>query len=248
MDEDGLPRVLRLLWGHDEPGRRGPKPGRTIADIGAAAVNIADARGLAAVSMNAVASELGLTTMALYRYLDSKSELYVAMVDAAYGAPPQRRATGSWRSQLQGWAIANRAALNEHPWIVQIPLNEPPLAPNQLRWMERGLRAFATTELTEQQKLSSLLLVEVYVRGQVLLSSQLGDALDPTTLDKREADQRWAGRLAQLIDQDGFPCVSAALLSGALEDDNNFADEEFEFGLQTVLDGIEVRVRRSAPA
>jgi AcrR family transcriptional regulator len=242
MSENELPRVLQLLWGREQSGRRGPKPGRSIDDIAAAAVRIADTDGLPAVSMSAVATELGLTTMALYRYVDAKNELFIAMVDAAYGPPPARKATGKWRTQLESWASANRAALGRHPWIVQVPISEPPLAPNQLRWMERGLRAFATTPLTEQQKLSSLLLVEVYVRGQALLSAQLGDAFKGEPLTQREADERYGRRLAQLIDADTFPHVYAALMSGSLEDEGDFAEEEFLFGLQTVLDGIEARV------
>ena len=62
-----LPRYLQLLWGRESAGRRGPKPGRTIQEIGAAAVAIADAQGLGAVSMKSVATALGLTTMSLYR-------------------------------------------------------------------------------------------------------------------------------------------------------------------------------------
>jgi AcrR family transcriptional regulator len=241
---DDLPRVLQLLWGRESSGRRGPKPAHSIQDIALAAVGIADAEGLAGVSMNAVARAVGVTTMALYRYVDSKSELFAAMVDSAYGPPPARRAGGKWRRQLETWATANRTALGRHPWIVQVPVSEPPLAPNQLGWMERGLRAFAGTPLTEQQKLSSLLLVEVYVRGQTLLSTQLGEAGAHSTAARREADERYARRLAQLIDEDDFPHVHAALASGALQDDNDFAEDEFLFGLQTVLDGIEALVAR----
>ncbi len=247
MSDDELPRVLRLLWGQEEPGRRGPKPRHNIGDIAAAAVRIADAEGLAGVSMSAVAADLGLTTMALYRYVDSKSDLYVAMVDAAYGPPPTRRAGGGWRAQLEAWASANRGALQRHPWIVQIPISEPPLAPNPLRWMERGLRAFEGTPLTEQQQLSSLLLAEVYVRGQVLLSTQIGAAMAEGGLSNREADERYARRLARLISEDDFPSVHSALLSGSLQDGGeDFADEEFFFGLNTVLDGIEARIDRHA--
>jgi AcrR family transcriptional regulator len=248
MSEDELPRVLRLLWGREEAGRRGPKPGQSIQDIGAAAVRIADAEGLPGVSMSAVANRLGLTTMALYRYVDSKDDLYVAMIDTAYGPPPRRRPTGGWRKQLEAWASANRAALGQHPWIVQIPVTDPPLAPNQLRWMERGLHAFADTPLTEQQKLSSLLLAEVYVRGQVLLSTQLGDTIQHGSLNHREANEGYVRRLAQLIDEDAFPGVYAALASGSLQDEGDFAEEEFLFGLHTVIDGIEARITRLTSA
>jgi AcrR family transcriptional regulator len=101
--------------------------------------------------MSAVAEEVGLTPMALYRYVDSKSDLYVAMINAAYGPPPRRKPTGNWRNQLDAWGSANHAALHAHSWIVQVPITEPPLAPNPLRWMERGISAFAETRLSEQE-------------------------------------------------------------------------------------------------
>jgi AcrR family transcriptional regulator len=242
-----LPRVLTLLWGHEKPGRRGPKPGRSIHDIGAAAARVADSEGLHAVSMSRVAKELRLTTMALYRYVDSKDDLIVAMVDAAYGPPPPRRRTkAGWRAQLEAWARANRTALSRHSWIVQIPVGDPPLAPNQLAWMERGLAAFAGLPLTEQQKLSALLLAEVYVRGQSLLTDQLATTSEGEALTEREANERYIGRLRQLIDPVGFPSITAAMLSGSLQDENDFAEDEFLFGLQTVLDGIEALIERAA--
>jgi AcrR family transcriptional regulator len=241
VGDEELPRVLQLLWGRDEP-RRGPKPGRTIEDIADAGVRIADAQGLPAVSMGAVAEALGLTPMALYRYVDSKDDLYIAMVNAAYGRPPARKPTGGWRRQLEAWGAANHAALRRHPWIVRIPVTEPPLAPNPLRWMERGICAFAETRLSEQEKLSALLLVEVYVRGQVLLSN----ALDEGASSAPEAEQLYARRLRTLIDADSFPGVHAALLSGSLEDGEDFDTQEFAFGLRTVLDGIEALVKRRA--
>jgi AcrR family transcriptional regulator len=197
--------------------------------------------------MSAVAAEVELTTMALYRYVDSKQDLFVAMVDAAYGPPPARKPTGGWRRKLEAWASANRAALTGHPWIVHIPVTEPPLAPNQVRWMERGVSAFAGTSLTEQQKLSSLLLIDVYVRGQVLLSTQMSDALASGTLSQQDADVRYVRRLEQLIDADSFPGIYAALVSGSLTDGGDFAADEFAFGLHTVLDGIAAQLngRRS---
>ena len=238
-----LPRVLALLWRRDEPGRRGPKPRHTINDIGAAAVAIADADGLDAVSMARVAQHVGLTTMALYRYVDSKDDLILAMVNEAYGMPPPaRRSNAGWRTKLARWATANRDALRRHPWIVQIPINEPPLAPAPLRWMERGLAAFDGTALTQQDRLSSLLLAEVYVRGQTQLSSQLA-ATDPAAA--RAADELYGRRLGELLDEDEFPFVSTALGSGSLTDSGgDFADDEFLFGLQTVLDGIAALVER----
>jgi AcrR family transcriptional regulator len=235
-----LPRVLELLWERGEP-RRGPKPKFGIRDIAGAAIAVADGEGLGAVSMARVATDLGVTTMALYRYVDSKDDLLLAMIDTAYGAPPRRAVTGDWRAQLQSWARANHRALARHPWIVQITLSDPPLGPNTTAWMERGLRAFADTGLGQQERLSALLLVEVYIRGQVLLAANFlgGEALAV------DADgTAYARTLREVMDPERFPALVEALGSGALEDDGDLSVEEFEFGLQTVLDGIAALVSR----
>src|SRR5262245_33449921 len=102
-----LPRYLQLLWDKEPEGRRGPKPGRSIEEIGAAAVAIADADGLDAVSMKSVAGAIGFTTMSLYRYVDSKDELYAVMLDVAYGPPALAfSADDGWRERISQWARA----------------------------------------------------------------------------------------------------------------------------------------------
>lgn len=222
------PRFLALLWGR-EPLRPGPKPKHDVREIARAAITIADSEGLAAVAMARVAADLGVTTMALYRYVDSKDELLLAMLDTAYGTPPRRPGPSGWRPRLQSWARANHDALLRHPWIVQIPLADPPLGPNTLAWMERGLAAFAGTRLAHQDRISSLLSLEVYVRGHVLLTSSMGATPE---------SEGYARAVGELVDPDDFPELTAAVASGSLEDGGDLAGEEFEFGLQTLLDGI----------
>ena len=243
--DTALPRVLRLLWGHDEPPRRGPKPGLTIAAIAAAAVTIADAEGIGAVSMAKVAGELGFTTMSLYRYVESKDDLFVVMLDAAYGPPDLGDLTGlDWRERLTVWATAAHDRLLERPWILQVPVKEPPLAPNQMSWMEEGLQALAGTGLSEQEKLSSMLLVDVYVRGITQLTAHMATANGETDLTIEEADRIYGARLAAVIDPEEFPGVAAAFGSGSLTDGSDFSVDEFRFGLGTVLDGIAALVER----
>ncbi|HEU4946664.1 MAG TPA: TetR/AcrR family transcriptional regulator [Kribbella sp.] len=241
-----LPRVLQLLWGIDEPNRPGPKPGLSITGIGAAAVRIADAHGLGAVSMSKVAAELGFTTMSLYRYVSSKDDLYVVMVEEAFGRPELGDLGGEagWRERITAWATAVRDAIRRHPWILQVPISEPPLSPKQLEWMEAGLRAFEGTALTEQDRLSSMVLVNIYVRGVTQLTMNMFSSQAAANLTGQEADLIYARRLARLADPDRFPMVAGAVLSGALEDDSDFGTDEFLFGLRTVLDGVATLIHR----
>src|SRR5699024_9645568 len=93
-----LPSGLDLLWGRRERRRRGRKPGLDLETIVSAAIAVADAEGLQAVSMARVAKDLGFTTMSLYRYVENKDELLQLMWNAsAEGAP---KITGAdWRSK-----------------------------------------------------------------------------------------------------------------------------------------------------
>ncbi|MEO9152938.1 MAG: TetR/AcrR family transcriptional regulator [Lapillicoccus sp.] len=242
--EPDLPRYLQLLWGREPEGRRGPKPGRSITDIGAAAVSIADDRGLESVSMKAVAEALGLTTMSLYRYLDSKEQLYLVMLDVAYGPPPPGLTTrGGWRTRLERWAGALADTVTAHPWSVSVPTHEPPSTPNLLRWTDAGVGAFSGTRLTGQQKLSSLLVVDGYVRQHVAMSVQFGlvggDAGAP-----RDGTEGFGARMLHLLDTEHFPSLLA--VAPALQDDDaDFYGAELAFGLRIVLDGVAALVARS---
>src|SRR5262245_60943816 len=108
----GLPPGVQLLWGLREPGRRGPKPSLTLDEIVAAAIEVADAEGLAAVSMARVAKQVGSSTMALYRYVANKDELLLLMSDIGIDDPPvlpdAARGPEGWRKGLELWADAVR--------------------------------------------------------------------------------------------------------------------------------------------
>lgn len=232
-----LPRVLRLLWGYEETGRRGPKPGLTLTEIAETGVRIADAEGLDACSMSRVAKDLGVSAMALYRYVDAKSDLFLLMLDNAYGSPPPVLwpPGADWRERVTVWASRNREGLLRHPWLLSVPISGPPITPNTLAWMDLGLAALADLELNQQEKLSTLLLVEVYVRGQVQLARQ--GAVDD--------NGGYARRVRAVTEGRGLAHVREAVLSGALEDgDDDWTEDELGFALETVLDGIESRIRR----
>src|SRR5436305_1625233 len=135
-------RSIALLWGVAESGRRGPKPRHTVEDVVRAAVALADAEGLAALSMRRVAETLQMSPMSLYTYVPSKSELLDLMVDRVAGEMEDPKpAEAGWRAQLtllcrQRWTTAQR-----HPWIMQLPRRRPPLGPNVLARVEAMLRA-----------------------------------------------------------------------------------------------------------
>src|SRR5690348_17296802 len=97
-----LPRALQLLWQHDAAPRR--SRGLTREAIVAAAVELADADGLAAPSMARLAERLECGTMSLYRHVADKDELVTFMLATAHGPPPSPPVGTDWRGALRNWA------------------------------------------------------------------------------------------------------------------------------------------------
>lgn len=236
-----LPAGIERAWGRRPLPRKGPKPGLDLQGIVAAAVNLAQADGLGAVSMSRVAAALGVSTMALYSYLDTKDELLALMVDHACGPPPEPPAAGrGWRDGLARWAAALFSVYREHPWAVRIPVSGVPPTPNQVAWLEAGLGCFAATGLTVQQKLSTVLLLSVFVRSEASLAMDLAETRQQAASLGQPAG--YGQMIRALIEPDRFPGVWAAVSTGAFEDDAG-VDGEFRFGLERILDGIEMLLR-----
>jgi AcrR family transcriptional regulator len=247
VSEDGqaaLPRSLRVFWGLEESPRRGPKPGLSLQRIAAAAISLADAEGLEAVSMSRVAGRLGFTTMALYRYVSAKDDLVMLMLDVALGPPdfPTDAAEG-WRARLERWSRGYLSALRRHPWMTRVPISGPPLTPNSVAWMEAALAALAPTALTDPEKLSVLLLLSNYVRSLGLLSADLAAAERDSGPEQISVMSRYGQVLAQVIDAERFPTLCDVLASGAFDQPDDDPDDEFTFGLQMVLDGVALLVQ-----
>src|SRR5215218_3749291 len=107
--------TVEFLWGARAQPTRGPKPTLSLDRITDTAIAIADAEGLAAVSMQRVAAELGFTKMSLYRYVPGKAELVALMVERAIGDPPTID-TADWRAGLKDWSHQLLAGYLRHPW------------------------------------------------------------------------------------------------------------------------------------
>jgi AcrR family transcriptional regulator len=253
MDDDGgtgLPASIEAAWGLRERPSKGPRPGLRLEQIVEAAMRIAAADGLAAVSMGRVAADLGVSTMALYRYVAAKGELLALMVDAAGQPAPAAPAPGEgWRVGLSRWARAELAMYRRHPWVLRIPIGGPPVTPNQVLWLERGLACLRDTGLAEGEKLSVILLLTGFVRNWATLAADLTEAAasgagTPATMSG------YGRLLARVTDPERFPALHAVIESGVLDgpDDPDGFDTEFVFGLERVLDGVEALVRARSPA
>ena len=240
-DDNLIPPSIELAWGLRRRGTRGPKPGLTLDRIVAAGIKVAMTEGIGALSMTRVAAELGVGTMSLYRYVTAKDELLTLMVDSVLGTPPPATPDEDWRSGLTRWAVGVRRAYQRHPWALRVPISAPPLGPNNVAWLDNALRALAETPLSEQQKLSTVLLVSGFVRNDATLDLDL--AAGAAGASAGQVMPTYARMLGALIEGGDFPALADALASGALSDEDD-PDSEFEFGLGRILDGVAALIAR----
>lgn len=227
-DDPELPRAVALAWGVAAHPTRGPKRELSIERIVDAAIELADGGGLAAVSMNAVATALGVTPMALYRYVSAKDDLVLLMQERGIGVPPEDLAgDDGWRPGLERWTRAMAGLYIEHPWLLDIPIAGVGVTPNNLAWLDEALALMEGMPLDPGGKLSVVLALMAQGRfeGSVRRGWAQAGSGDDATL------------LARLVTAEELPHVHAALVAGVFGDDD--PDDPFAFGRARVLDGVE---------
>ncbi|MBG6237564.1 AcrR family transcriptional regulator [Mycetocola sp. CAN_C7] len=232
-----LPRGIALAWGVAVNPQRGPKRELSIEGIVDVAVTLADEGGLPAVSMSSVAATLGFTTMSLYRYVSAKDDLLLLMQESGTGLPPRRIAEAdTWRDGLTAFAEETLATYLAHPWLLDMPIRGIPNTPNNLAWMDAGLAALRDTPLDWSSRVASVLLVTGQTRFQALIERGYADRSRETGVAPNDNDLADAHILGNLVTEDAFPQLFAALRSGVFSDEDN---NPFTFGLGRALDGIE---------
>ena len=236
------------IWVRPAPGSRRPKLSRE--QIAQAALAIADSEGFAEVSMRRVAAELGVGTMTLYYYVKTKDELVALMDDALAGEAvlPADQLPSGWRAGLTAIARSSRDVFMRHAWALY-SLRGARVGPNGLRHMEQSLTAVSDTPRDVQGKFGLLSIVDDYVFGHVLRSSEAwAHPMDHKTLVRIKnffEAQLATGQYPQLAgalgggDMLGVFAKIAQWMSG---------DARFESGLTALLDGMERQMFAGPPA
>ncbi len=236
-------RTLALLWGvsaEEKPGRRGPRQAKSPAEIAAAAIAVADAEGVDAVTMRRVAQELGVSPMALYTYVPGKAELLDLMLDTVYAAVPRTAPVDDgWRARVTAVAEDNRALHRAHPWIAAVATSRPPLGPGVMAKYEYELRAFEGTGLSDVDLDAAL----THVLGFVQTCARMAADERAAQQDSAMTDAQWwaanAELLARVFDPARYPV--AARVGAAAGEAHGAAydpDHAYAFGLARVLDGL----------
>ncbi|MFJ9772276.1 TetR/AcrR family transcriptional regulator [Kitasatospora sp. NPDC101157] len=158
------PEAPELIWLRPERTGRGPRPAHSRDSIAAAAIAIADAEGLEAVSMRRVAAALGAGTMSLYNYVPKKEHLLDLMLDAAcaeYRLPPGP--SGDVRADLARLGHEQLTIFRRHPWLPALVVARPGIGPNALRYTDHFLAVTAPTGLPGGARMEAMAMFNGFI-------------------------------------------------------------------------------------
>ena len=230
---------IERLWGPTRKPKFGPRAKQSAREVARAAIRLADAQGLDALTMRSLAAEFGLSPMGLYTYFPSKFELVELMVDEVYaGLTFSYEPADGWRGRLAEVADANWRLVMQHPWLADVEGHRPVLGPNVISKYDQELRAIDGLGLSDVEMDLVLATVLSFVRGAA--RGKL-DAASATRRSGLSDAAWWQARqpLLAAVLGDQFPL--AQRVGAAVGETNNAPgdpDLGFRFGLDRLLDGV----------
>jgi DNA-binding transcriptional regulator YhcF (GntR family) len=234
------PGVGTVVGPPPRAARRVEQPELNRDEVVRMAIAIADTEGLAALSMRRIAGELGVSTMALYRYVGGKDVLVVQMVDAALSEFPLGAPPDDWREAIAMVARVHWAAYRRHLWLASaISLSRPQLVPRLLPHTDAVLQALRGFE--KGAALSTVISLFAYVRGVALVMEAEAQAEQDTGVTADEWVTEQGDKLGAMIAIGDLPAFRELLADGF--DYDYDLDKLFEFGLDVFLDGLGARLR-----
>ncbi|MCX4824173.1 TetR/AcrR family transcriptional regulator [Streptomyces sp. NBC_01142] len=230
------------LW--ERLARPAPTPRTALSPqrLAVAAVALADAEGLEAVTMRRLASGLGVAPMAAYRYVSGKEDLLQLMIDQVYGELEFPENVTGWREAMRALALGTRALMLRHPWLGRLssPQSVLALTPNRMAVAERALTALDGLGLDADTAMSVFRTVGAYAYGtahaevawlQLLEGEGWGGGDD--------ARLGMAPQMIWLMGTGRYPHFQRYLTEAGRKDDPQW---QFDNGLEAVLDGIAARL------
>jgi AcrR family transcriptional regulator len=236
--ERGVTRLTPIsIWDIPEQGTRGPKGKYDRAAVAAAAIRLADAGGLNAVTMRGVAAELGIAPMSLYNYVPTKDHLTQLMIDMAAGEyqyPDSEPADK--RAAMADLARQGRAITRRHPWLPDAIQRPSVIGPNGLEYFDCFLGLLADSGLDIAAKMEFIAMMNGFAlmyggMEAALAAQQASTGISP--------DQHAAAQVATLISAAAsgqYPNLAAALAASAPSRERD-ADEVFDSCVRRLIDG-----------
>ncbi len=196
----------------------------------AAAVELADANGIGAVTMRRLAQALGVEAMSLYHHVSGKDDILDGMVDAVF-AEVEIPADTDWRTAMAGRAHSMRAALARHPWALGLMETRSQPGPATLAHHEAVLRCLREAGFSLAATAHAFALLDAFIYGSAMQEAQL-------PFETGEQTQELAAEVMSTFPEGAYPYFQEFALGHVMQPGYDFSDE-FDFGLALVLDGLE---------
>lgn len=244
--ETPKPNLLELLWRAGPETGRGPRKGLTVDEVVAAAIALADAEGLEAVTMRRLAQSLGKAPMTLYTYVPGKTELVALMLDSLFqGMELAAVADRPWRERLTAVAHENYALYRAHSWAAAASPSRPPLGPGQCAKYEHELRTLEGLGLSDVEMDDALAYLLAFVRTAEQDAAQSEAEREASAMSDQEWWETNGPLLAKVLDTERFPtAVRVGQAAGEAHDAAYDAEHAFAFGLARTLDGLAAIIER----
>ncbi|WP_341242479.1 TetR/AcrR family transcriptional regulator C-terminal domain-containing protein [uncultured Nocardioides sp.] len=213
------------------------RSGLTRAGIVAAAVGVADAEGVAALSMRSVGKRLGVEAMSLYHHVANKEDLLDGMVDAVFAEFHAPEVGGAWREEMRARHHSARAVLKKHPWAVGMMDSRRNAGFETLRHHDAVLGCLREAGFSLALTGHAFAVLDAHLYG--FLVQELSLAFDG------EQDLAELGeQILTALPEGQLPYFREFTLEHALQPGYDFGDE-FEVGLELLLDGLAARLEGS---
>jgi AcrR family transcriptional regulator len=201
-----------------------------------AAVALADEGGIGALNMRKLGQTLGVEAMSLYNHVASKGDLLDGMIDVVFGEIGVPPADGGWKPAMRQRAISAREVLGRHPWAIGLMESRRTPGPATLRHHDAVLGCLRAAGFSVEMTAHAYSLLDSYIYGFALQEASLpfGTAEETAQVAQEIAGQMPAGQ---------YPHLTEMATGHVLQPGYQYGNE-FEIGLDLVLDALERAVRR----
>ena len=195
------------------------------------AVAVADGAGLGALTMRSLASELGVRPMSLYHYVASKDEILDGIVDLVFSEIELPSENGDWKCAMRARAVSTRQALSRHPWAITLMQSRISSGPSTLRHHDAVIGTLRDAGFSIIQTAHAFSLIDSYIYGFAQQEASLPFQAGEVTAEMAEMFMR------QMSPRE-YPRLTEFAVEHVLKPDYDYG-QEFEFGLDLILDGLE---------
>ncbi|NMR20947.1 TetR/AcrR family transcriptional regulator [Cellulomonas fimi] len=202
----------------------------TRARLLAGAMAVADADGIAGLTMRSLAQSLGVRPMALYHHVANKDEILDGVVDAVFAEIYVPSTEGDWRTELRRRSVSARSVLRRHPWATPLMESRMNAGPATLRHHDAVLGTLRGAGFSLEQTAHAYALLDSHLYGSSLQESGL-------PFDSPDDVPALAEAFLAHFPAPSFPHLAEFTTRHVLQPGYDYGTE-FEFGLDVILDAV----------